>query len=150
MMHLEEIDLQNLYFVRLNPGDDMLVSLREAVEKLDIKNGIILGGVGSTSSYHFHVVSTGINPPEEIYTRGKAPADIVSLSGMILNGKVHAHISYSNDRIAYGGHLEVGTTVLTFAVVTLAKIKNEIRDWDLIGNIDSILAEKSRSSVPGT
>jgi len=139
-MHLEEIDLRKLYLVRLNPGDDLLLSLQEAVERLNIRNGLILGGVGSTSSYHFHVVSTGINPPEEIYPQGKAPADIVSMSGIILNKKVHAHIIFSNDRIAYGGHLEVGTKVLTFSVVTLASIKNEIKGWDRIGDIDSILA----------
>lgn len=141
-MHCEKVELQELYLIRLNPGDDIQESLKEAAERLGMANGIILGGVGSTSSYHYHVVSTGVNPPEEIYPKGKAPADILSVSGMILNGKVHAHVSFSNDRVAYGGHLEPGTTVLTFSTILIAKIGNDIEGWDRIDSIEHILAQR--------
>lgn len=132
-MHIEKINVEDLYSIRLNPGDDLLNSLQEAIRKLDIKNGLIIGGVGSINSYHFHIVSTKVNPPEEIYQKGKAPADIISVSGLVLDGKVHAHIAFSNDRCSYGGHLEEGTIVLTFSVITIVKICNQIVGWDKIG-----------------
>ncbi|TXT49111.1 MAG: hypothetical protein FD137_784 [Spirochaetes bacterium] len=138
-MHFEKTNVEEFYLVRLNPKDDILTSLQHAAKKLNIKNGIIIGGVGSVNAYHFHVVSSMQNPPQEIYPKGEAPADIISMSGFILDGKVHAHISFSNDRVAYGGHLEEGSRVLTFSTIVLAKISNTIGGWDKIGDIEPIL-----------
>lgn len=138
-MHLEKANIEEIYLVRLNPNDDILESLEHAAIELEMKNGIIVGGVGSVSAYHFHVVSTTQNPPLEIYPRAEAPADIISMSGFILDRKVHAHIAFSNDRVAYGGHLEKGSRVLTFSTIVLAKISNDIKGWDQIGKIETIL-----------
>ena len=92
--------------------------------------------MGSVCAHHFHVVSTGVNPPEEIYIKGKAPADVVNMNGMILDGRVHAHITYANDKVAYGGHLEPDTRVLTFMVISIIPIENRLTNWDCIGKLD--------------
>ena len=132
-MIIENIHMEQIAAIRLNPGDDVLCSLRKAVAQLGIRNGLILNGTGSVRSHHHHVVSTGVNPPDEIYVRASAPADVVAMSGMVLDGKVHAHIVFSNDKVAYGGHLEEGTTVLTFMAITIARIGNSLTGWDSIG-----------------
>ena len=49
---------QNLFFVRLNPDEDILLTLRKAVEENGIQNAVILTGIGSVKSYHFHVVDS--------------------------------------------------------------------------------------------
>ena len=49
----------------------------------------------------------------------KAPADLIGMNGYIINGKIHAHITLANPDKAFGGHLEPGTSVFTFAIVTL-------------------------------
>ena len=41
------------------------------------------------------------------------------MSGYVFDGRVHAHITVSNDKEAVGGHLEADTRVFTFAIVTL-------------------------------
>jgi predicted DNA-binding protein with PD1-like motif len=84
------------------------------------------------------VVASPVNPPKEDFTRGDKPADIVNINGFIINGRVHAHIIHSDKDIAYGGHLELGVKVLTFAILTLAEVDADFDKWDAIGNIEEL------------
>lgn len=137
-MRVERMALKNLVLVRLNPGDDLLAGLREATEKNEIRNAIILSGVGSVVSHHFHVVASSVNPPMESYIAGEAPADIVNLNGYVINGRVHAHITYTDKDIAYGGHLELGSRILTFSAIAMAEVDGDFDKWDSIGKIEDL------------
>jgi predicted DNA-binding protein with PD1-like motif len=137
-MLVQRTAINNLLFIRLNPGDDILSGIREAVEKNGIKNAVILSGVGSVVSHHFHVVASSVNPPKEEFTKGDKPADIVNINGFIINGRVHSHIIHTDKDIAYGGHLEIGVKVLTFTVITLAEVDVDFDQWDSIGNIEEL------------
>ena len=54
----------------------------------------------------------------------------------MVDGAVHAHITFSNTEIAMGGHLEEGCQVLTFAVIVLAEAPDvELARWDKSGAI---------------
>jgi hypothetical protein len=44
---------------------------------------------------------------------------VTSINGYVIDGRVHAHVTLADPDKAFGGHLEPGTTVFTFAVVTL-------------------------------
>jgi predicted DNA-binding protein with PD1-like motif len=64
-----------------------------------------------------------------------APADIISMSGMVMDGRVHPHITLANADKAFGGHLEPGTNVFTFAVITLGVLDDKVDlsrvdDWN--------------------
>ncbi len=125
-----------LMMVRLNPGDDVLESMRVAVRENDIRNGIILSGVGSLNRYRVHVVNKPVLPTEDIFIEGEGPFDILTVTGAILEGRVHAHIAFSNTEHALGGHLEEGCTVLTFAVIAIADTPDvEIEGWDRVGSL---------------
>ena len=57
-------------------------------------------------------------------------------NGYILDGVVHAHITFANPQKAMGGHLEPGTRVFTFAIVTLGVLDDttslkrfDDKDW---------------------
>ena len=41
------------------------------------------------------------------------------MSGYVIDGQLHPHITLAEPNRAFGGHLEPGTTVFTFAAVTL-------------------------------
>ena len=138
-MKVERMALKNLVLVRLNPGDDLLVGIREAVEKNGIRNAVILSGVGSVVSHHFHVVASSVNPPMESYIAGEAPADIVNINGYVINGRVHAHITYTDKNVAYGGHLELGSKILTFSAISMAEVDTDFDKWDSIGRIEDLL-----------
>jgi predicted DNA-binding protein with PD1-like motif len=137
-MLVEKLAVNNLIVIRLNPGDDILESLRKAARDAGIKNAAILSGAGSARSYHYHVVSSRENPPTEDYIRVAAPSDIVNINGFIINGRVHAHIIHSDKDKAFGGHLEPGVEVLTFAIITLAEIDYNLDKFDSIGDIEEL------------
>jgi predicted DNA-binding protein with PD1-like motif len=120
--------------LRLDPGEDVLLSLRSAVVEQGIRNAAILSGVGSLDRYHFHVVKTTNMPPGNTFVRGDGPFDILSVTGLKVNGAVHAPFTFSNTEVAMGGHLEEGCRVLTFAVVLMAEALDvEFTGWDRPG-----------------
>jgi predicted DNA-binding protein with PD1-like motif len=118
-MRTIETRLGRTHVVRMATGEDVLAALEAAVEGLRLRNAAILSGVGSVSSYHVHVVETTKLPPGNIYLRGAGPFDVLNVNGLIIDGRVHAHIALSD--------LEPGCTVLTFCAVVLA----ETDDCDL-------------------
>ena len=120
--------------LRLDPGDDLLLALREAVRAEGIGSAAILAGVGSLDRYHFHVVKTTNMPPGNTFMRGEGPFDILTVTGMVSDGNVHAHVTFSNTEVAMGGHLEEGCRVLTFAVIVLAVTDDaDFTGWDVPG-----------------
>jgi predicted DNA-binding protein with PD1-like motif len=131
-MRIESGVIKRLHVVHLNPGDDILVMLREAVRVKNIKHGIILGAIGSVTAHHFHVVDTTNLPPGDLFIKRSGVAlDIADMTGFIFNGRVHCHIIFSDDKVAFGGHLEEGCKVLTFNVVPIAEVEElDITDFD--------------------
>ncbi len=135
-MHTQITSVGRLVLVRMDTGDDILGSLRAAVEQHAIKHGVILGGVGSIRSYHIHVVGMMELPPQDLFLKGDGPFDILSMNGLILDGRVHAHITFSNTEKAMGGHLEEGCHVLTFSVAYLRETPDaDLAGWDRIGRL---------------
>jgi predicted DNA-binding protein with PD1-like motif len=99
---------------------DLLAGIEKAVKDEKIQNAVILSGAGSVRNYHVHSVSNRTFPSKNTFTKDPtAPADIVSMNGYVLNGKVHAHMTMTDTNKAFGGHLEPDTNVFTFAIVTL-------------------------------
>lgn len=137
-MLAERTSIKNLIFLRLNPGDDILSSLEEAAKLHNIKNAVIINGIGSAVSHHFHVVGTSVNPPRNDYVKGEKPSDIVNITGFIADGRVHAHIVHSDTQNAFGGHLHHGVEVLTFAILTLAEVDYNFTGFDSIGKIEDL------------
>src|ERR671917_2074398 len=133
-MHTESFNASRFVALRLDPGEDVLLSLRAAVEEQRIRNAAILSGVGSLDRYHFHVVRTTNMPPGNTFVRGEGPFDILTVTGLVVDGKVHAHITFSNTELAMGGHLEEGCRVLTFAVIVLTEALDvDLSGWDRPG-----------------
>jgi predicted DNA-binding protein with PD1-like motif len=125
--------IKELKIVRLDPDMDLLLELRNYVSGNKIKNAVILNGIGSSKSYSYHVVASSDLPPKEMYPREEKPLDIISIQGFVLDGRVHAHIIFSDEKISFGGHLEEGVKVLTFAIITLGII-----DDDDISHLDKL------------
>jgi predicted DNA-binding protein with PD1-like motif len=123
--HILTSHITRLVIVRMKNQVDMLQGLRDAVAREKIKNAVILSGAGSLVSYHVHVVSNTTLPATETFFKEEGPFDLLTTSGYIIDGRVHAHISFSNPQKALGGHLEPGTRVFTFAIVTLGVLDDD-------------------------
>ena len=123
--------INNIKIIRLDPDMDLLLELHKYAANNKIKNAVILNGIGSSKSYSYHVVSSSDWPPKNVYLKGDRALDIVSVQGFILDGRVHAHIIFSDEKISFGGHLEEGVILLTFAILTLSIIDDDdISQWD--------------------
>ena len=113
--------------LRFKYETDLLAGLERMVKAQNIRNAVILSGIGSVKSYHYHTVSNGTFPSKNIFVKdAAAPADIISMNGYVIDGRVHAHITLADPDKAFGGHLEAGTRVFTFAVVTVGVFKDGI------------------------
>ena len=112
--------------IQMKPGMDMLEGLNIVVGEKNIKNAVILAGIGSVTDYHYHVVSDKNLPPAQEFPKASVPMDLVSVQGYILNRRVHAHISLSDENSVVGGHLEKGTKALTFFIITIGVLPDSI------------------------
>lgn len=130
-MHSHETSIGRVIMIRVDPREDLLDALERAVAEHGVRNGSFISGAGSLSRYHFHVVSSTELPPENVFIQGKGAYDILTVTGCMLGGRVHAHITFSDDKVAMGGHMEPGCEVLTFAIVALAETPGvDMADWD--------------------
>ena len=118
-VHTTAGDFTRVVIVRLKYGPDVLEGLNEAIQKENIKNAVILSGTGSLTRYHVHVVSNTTFPTTHAYVKKDGPVDLLNVNGYIIDGRVHAHITVSDDKEAIGGHLEADTRVFTFAIITI-------------------------------
>lgn len=124
---LIDCEFDKMVILRFKYKSDLLKGLEESVADMDIQNAVILSGIGSVRNYHIHSVSNNIFPSENIYIRDEdAPADLASVNGYVIEGRVHAHVTLTNEEGAFGGHLEYGTSVFTFAIVTLGILKEGV------------------------
>ena len=117
---------QRVVIVRLRNRTDMLQGLQEAIAREKIKNAVILSGFGSVTSYHVHVVGNTTLPPKDVFTRYGGPYDILTASGLVMNSRLHCHITFANTQHVLGGHLEEGTSVFTFANISIGVLKDDI------------------------
>ena len=118
---------ERIVILRFKHETDLLAGLERMVKQEKILNAAILAGTGSVRNYHFHVVSNRTFPSTNIFVRDTtAPADIVSMNGYVIDGRVHTHISMTDSNKAFGGHLERGTNVFTFAIVTMGVFKEGV------------------------
>lgn len=96
----QESNFTRIILLRINPEEDILLSLRQAAKDHDIRSAVILAGIGSARRSHFHVVTSNELPPAEGLSRSEQPLDVTALQGFIIDGRVHAHITPAPRRCA--------------------------------------------------
>jgi uncharacterized protein len=116
--------------LRAKNKTDLLAEMEKQVKQQNIKNAVILSGIGSVRGYRFHNVTGRDYPvPDMFVSAPNTPADFIGMNGYIVNGVIHAHIILAlgdNKGTTVSGHLEKGTEVLTFAVVTLGVLNTDL------------------------
>lgn len=113
--------------LRFKFDTDLLAGLEKIVRAENIRNAVILSAAGSVRGYHLHQVSNRDFPSKNMYVRDPvAPADLIGMNGYVLDGKIHAHMTLATPDKVFGGHLEPGTPVFTFAIVTLGVMNDAV------------------------
>jgi predicted DNA-binding protein with PD1-like motif len=126
-------NFDRIEIIKMMPGTDLLDGFNQAVQERKIKNAVILTEIESVTDYCFHVVSDKNLPPAQEYPKASVAMDVVNTQGYIMNGRVHAHILFADENSSLGGHLEKGTKALTFFIVTIGVLPENLN----IENLDS-------------
>lgn len=121
-MEFWKAGFRKIIVVRCDRGEDLLKSIEKAANDNSIVNGVIVSAIGTLERCRMHRVTSKGLPPEEEYVDIDGPLEVNSVSGIIANGKLHAHISVSDGKGTYGGHLEPGSPVLYLAEIVLVEI----------------------------
>jgi len=118
---------ERVQILRFKYDTDLLSGLEATVKKEKIRNAVILSGIGSVRNYRYHVVSNRTFPSKDIFvTDPTGSADIAGMNGYVIDGRVHAHITLADSTRSFGGHLERGTNVFTFAIVTIGVLNDNV------------------------
>ena len=121
---------ERVLVLRAKNKTDLLTEMEKQVKAQNIKNAVILSGIGSVRGYRFHNVAGRDYPvPDMFVSAPNTPADFIGMNGYIVNGVIHAHIILAaGDKAAttISGHLEKGSEVLTFAVVTVGILNTDL------------------------
>lgn len=103
-----------VHALRLKPGDDVRVALESFARDHKLKAASIASAVGSLTDIHLRYA----NQPDG--KKQKGHFEVLSLSGMVAESGVHAHISVGDDKgRVIGGHLLAGNTVYTTLEIIL-------------------------------
>ena len=118
---------ERVLVLRFKYQTDLLAGLEKMVKEHKIRNGVILSAIGSVRNYEIHQVSNRTFPSRNTFVKDTlAPADIAGMNGFIMGGKLHPHITLASPDKAFGGHLEPGTEVFTFAIVTIGVLPDNL------------------------
>ncbi|MDD3334736.1 MAG: DNA-binding protein [Eubacteriales bacterium] len=99
--------------IYLQKGEDIKEGVKQACDKLGIRDASINNAIGSASHMSYHYVASCADDPENIYVNIDKACEIGSIQGMVLDGDVHLHVAFSDkDGNAYNGHMESGCIVL--------------------------------------
>jgi len=113
----------SIVVLRLAYGDRLLESLREICREHKIRNGVIVTGFGSLTDVAVSGAIGPAFPPRNFYRRTTPRGvEILAMSGVIANYHVHCHMVLSDQKRAFGGHLEEGCRVLSLAEIALMRV----------------------------
>ena len=111
---------ERVVILRFKYDTELLGGLEKMIQQEKIRNAVILSAIGSVRGYQVHQVSNRTLPSKNTFVKDPTmPADLLTMTGYVMNGRLHAHVTLATPNGAFGGHLEPDTRVFTFVAVTL-------------------------------
>lgn len=110
------------YLLRLKPNQDIKLELLKYAQERNIKTASIVSAVGSVSSMKVRIADG------KTIVGDDQNREVLSLSGTLINGKIHAHIVAISTRMdVIGGHLMEGCIVHTTMEITLLDLSEDVQ-----------------------
>lgn len=116
------LKVENVHIVRIDPGEDVLLAVRKFVAESGLRQAVVLGGYGTLTSYHLHWVAHTKIPTRVLYGEGEGGIEILSMNGLVVDGKPHIHVTLSTTVGAFGGHLEEGCTAYVLCEIFFGEL----------------------------
>jgi predicted DNA-binding protein with PD1-like motif len=115
--------LRRIHILRIDPGEDVLASIRRFLADTGVRQAVVLGGYGTLAAYHLHWVAHNRIPTENLFRRGEGGFEILAMNGLVVEGEPHIHVALSDPDGAFGGHLEPGCVAYVLCEVFLAEVE---------------------------
>ena len=107
-MEFASLNVDKIHILRVDPGEDVLLSVQQFLAASGLRQAVVLGGYGTLAAYHLHWVEHNRIPTSNRYERGEGGIEILAMNGVVAEGTPHIHVALSNPQGAFGGHLEEG------------------------------------------
>ena len=122
-MEAASVTVKRIHILRVDPGEDVLVSVNEFLAETGLRQAVVLGGYGTLAAHHLHWVMHNRLPTDNTFGRGEGGIEILSMNGLVVNGEPHIHVTLATLGGAYGGHLEEGCITYVLCEVFFAEIE---------------------------
>ncbi len=109
--------------VRLDYGEDVLASIEQAVREHDIRSGVVLSGIGTLYQAVMHMITTTTFPSHDEFVTMRGPLEVTSIDGLIADYQPHLHMTISDTKGAYAGHLEPGCLTMYLCEIAIARLE---------------------------
>ena len=114
---------KKLWVVRIDPGEDVLISLKDFAKKKGIKQGLVVVGYGTLSRISLHWVVHNQFPPQNRFDDWEDGIEIMSMNGLVVDGEPHIHLTASTVDGAFGGHMEEGCICYVLCEVGIVELE---------------------------
>jgi predicted DNA-binding protein with PD1-like motif len=122
-MEFASMNLRRIHILRVDPGEDVLESVRRFLKEADIQQAVVLGGYGTLAAYHLHWVTHNRIPTDNLFRRGEGGIEVLAMNGLVVDGEPHIHVALSTSDGAFGGHLEPGCIAYVLCDVFFAEVE---------------------------
>lgn len=121
--------------IHLGKGELILESVQKEIDRLDIRNGILLSAIGSLRKVALHVITNTDEVSVNKYITIEKPIELGAAQGIIIDGEPHFHLIISEPDNMYAGHMEPGCEVQYLAELAILELKdlNLTRKLDKLG-----------------
>ena len=108
--------------IGLEKGDLLLESIMEALKEYDIKNAIVTSGISATNRMCWHHINGFTDEPADTDYVHEAPMEVGGISGLVLDGVPHLHITFADHDKAWAEHLNEGCRVQYVGEISLIEL----------------------------
>lgn len=112
--------------IHLGKGELVLESLKQEIDRLGIRNGILVSAIGSLRKASLHVITNTDNFSVNRTITLEKPIELGAAQGLIIDGEPHFHLNISEPDGLYAGHMEPGCEVqylAEFAILELPALQ---------------------------
>lgn len=121
-MQYAAFSIEKIHILRVDPGEDVLLAVRQFLERTNLRQAVVMGGYGTLAKYSLHWVTHNQIPTNNRYEQGEGGIEILAMNGLVVDGKPHIHVALSNPTGAFGGHLEEGCIAYVLCEIFFADV----------------------------
>ena len=122
-MESATLSISRVHILRLDPGEDVLCAVKDFLARTGIQQAIVIGGYGTLAAHCLHWVTHNRIPSDHVIGCSEGGIEILGMSGLVVDGDPHIHVTLATQEGAYGGHMEEGCQAYVLCEIFFAEIE---------------------------